>query len=89
MVRCKKIVRNSAAAVLTLSLLTGIASAAFGTGTVTASSLRVREDASTSAATLDTLSKGSKVSVLQTSRMVFIRFRSANKWVICLLNIWT
>ena len=64
MVRCKKIVRNSAAAVLTLSLLTGIASAAFGTGTVTASSLRVREDASTSAATLDTLSKGSKVSVL-------------------------
>lgn len=65
MVRCKKIVRNSAAVVLTLSLLTGIASAAFGTGTVTASSLRLREGASTSSATLDTVSKGSKVSVLE------------------------
>ena len=65
MVRCKKIVRNSAAAVLTLSLLTGIASAAFGTGTVTGSSVRVREEASTSSATLDTVSKGGKVSVLE------------------------
>ncbi len=65
MVRCKKIVRNSAAAVLALSLLTGIASAAFGTGTVTATSLRVREEASTSSATLDTVSKGGKVSVLE------------------------
>ncbi len=65
MVRCKKIVRNSAAAVLTLSLLTGIASAAFGTGTVTGSSVRVREEATTSSATLDTVSKGGKVSVLE------------------------
>ena len=65
MLRCKKIVRNCAAAVLTVSLLTGIASAAFGTGTVTASSLRLREAASTSAATLDTVAEGGKVSVLE------------------------
>ena len=65
MVRCKKIVRNCLAAVVSLSLLTGIASAAFGTGTVTASALRLRQEANTSSATLDTVSRGGKVSVLE------------------------
>lgn len=65
MVRCKKIVRNTAAAILTLSLVTGIASASFGTGTVTAKSLRLRGSASTSSATLTIVSKGTEVEVLE------------------------
>jgi cell wall-associated NlpC family hydrolase len=63
--RCKHIVRGVAAAVLTLTLATGIASASFGTGTVTGSSLRLRSTASTASTTLATVSKGTKVTVLE------------------------
>lgn len=88
MVRCKKIVRNSAAAVLTLSLLTGIASAAFGTGTVTGSSVRVREEATTSSATLDTVSKGGKSASWRTPRTAGTRSRWATRWAICPPSTW-
>ena len=64
MVRCKLIVRNVVAAALTLSLTVGISSAAFGTGIVTAKSLRLREKASASSATLETVAKGTEVTVL-------------------------
>lgn len=65
MVRCKQLIRDAAAAALVLSLATGIASAAFGSGTVTASSLHLRSDASTAATILDTVSRGTSVSVLE------------------------
>jgi cell wall-associated NlpC family hydrolase len=61
----KKLIRNTAAAVLTLSLVTGVASASFGTGTVTGSSLRLRSAASTASTTLATVSQGAKVDVLE------------------------
>jgi cell wall-associated NlpC family hydrolase len=61
----KKIVRTTAAALLTLSLASGVAFASFGIGTVTGSSLRLRSSASTASTTLATLSKGTKVDVLE------------------------
>lgn len=65
MVCCKNFIRNTVAAVLTLSLAAGIASASFGTGTVTANSLRLRSEASVSSATLSTARKGTEVEVLE------------------------
>lgn len=65
MVRFHKIARCTVAAALTLALTTGIASAAYGTGTVTAKSLRMRSEATTSSATLTIVSKGTEVEVLE------------------------
>lgn len=64
MARCKHIIRTVSAAALVLTLTTGFASAAFGTGTVTAGSLRLREKASSSSATLDTYARNTTVTVL-------------------------
>jgi cell wall-associated NlpC family hydrolase len=62
--RCKKLICNTAAAVLTLTLAVSFASASYGTGTVTGSSLRLRSAASTASTTLATVAKGTKVDVL-------------------------
>ena len=65
MAHLKQIIRCAAAAALTLSLVTGMAGAAFGTGTVTASSLRLRKEASTSSRTLAFAKRGAQVEVLE------------------------
>lgn len=65
MVRLHKIVRGTVAAALTLALTAGIASAAYGTGTVTAKSLRIRSQATTSSDTLTIVPKGTEVEVLE------------------------
>lgn len=65
MLQRKKLVCNTAAALLTLVLATGAASAAFGTGVVTEGPLRMRAQATTSSSILATVSKGAKVQVLE------------------------
>lgn len=66
MVHFKKLVRNAAAVLLTLSIVTSAASAAsFGTGTVTGKSLRLRSGASSSTSTLDIVPRGTLVDVLE------------------------
>ena len=65
MVRFHKIVRGTVATALTLALTAGIASAAYGTGTVTAKSLRMRSEATTSSDTLTIVPKGTEVEVLE------------------------
>lgn len=65
MAHLHKIVRSAAAAALTLALTTGIASAAYGTGTVTAKSLRLRSEAATTSSTLAILARGTEVEVLE------------------------
>lgn len=66
MTRYKKLIRSTAAVALTLSLVTGMAGAVFGTGTVTASStLRLRSEASTKSTTLAYVSNGTEVEVLE------------------------
>ena len=61
----KRTVIRVCAAALTLTMATGIASAAYGTGTVSAGSLRLRSEASTKSETLDIFSKGTQVTVLE------------------------
>ena len=58
-----KAVRTVAAVGLTLIMTTGIAFASIGTATVTADSIRLRSEASTSASTLTQAPKGSTVTV--------------------------
>lgn len=58
-----KVVRTAVAAGLTLIMTTGIAFASIGTATVTADSLRLRSEASTSSSTLAQAPKGSTVTV--------------------------
>ena len=65
MAHLKKIIRCAAAAALTLSLVTGMASAAFGTGFVTANSLRLRKEATTASRTLAFAKRGTEVEVLE------------------------
>lgn len=66
MARYKKLIRSAAAVALTLSMVTGMAGAVFGTGTVTAtSSLRLRSEASAKSATLAYVSSGAEVEVLE------------------------
>ncbi len=61
----RRFVRSAAAAVLTLTLATGVASAAYGVGTVTDGPLRLREEASTSSTVLASAAEGSTVTILE------------------------
>ena len=58
-----KALKSLAAAGLMLTMLSGTAFASIGSGTVTASSLRLRGEANTSSATLAFASKGSRVTI--------------------------
>ena len=58
-----KVIRTVTAAGLTLVMTTGVAFASIGSGTVTADSLRLRSEASTSSATIVQAPKGAKVTV--------------------------
>lgn len=58
-----KVVRIVAATGLALVMTTGVAYASIGSGTVAASSLRLRSQASTSSSTITTVPKGSTVTV--------------------------
>lgn len=58
-----KVIRTAAAAGLALVMTTGVAFASVGSGTVTASSLRLRSEASTDSDTLAKAPKGSAVTV--------------------------
>lgn len=62
--RNRKVLRTVAAAGLVIAMTTGIALASIGTGTVTASSLRLRSEPSTTSATLTIASKNAVVSLL-------------------------
>ena len=65
MIHLKRYLRSAAAAALILSLAVSGVSAAYGTGTVTASSLRLRESATTSSRTLAYAKRGTEVEVLE------------------------
>ncbi len=65
MTRLKKFFICTASFALVISLVSGIAFASFGTGTVTASALRLRSEANTSSDILSVVSKGVSVSVLE------------------------
>lgn len=58
-----KAVKSAAAAGLILSMCTGMAYASIGNGTVTADSLRLRSEASTSSSTITQAPKGAQVTV--------------------------
>lgn len=61
----RKVIRTLVAAGLALAMTTGIALASIGTGTVTASSLRLRSEASTKSTTLAFAPRRSEVTVLE------------------------
>lgn len=60
-----KVVKTLVAVGLVLSMTTGLAMASVGTGIVTASSLRLRSEPTTSSRILTSASKGSKVEILE------------------------
>lgn len=63
MILKNKVVRAAVAAGLALIMTTGVAYASIGSGTVTASSLRLRSQANTSSSTITAAPKGSTVTV--------------------------
>ena len=60
-----KVIKTIVAAGLILSMTTGLAMASIGTGVVTGDSLRLRSEASTKGKILATVSKNTKVDVLE------------------------